>query len=99
MGNGLFTARKMQADRQKIRWLDRGYKKRVLKLRRSPILSRDPHRDAASFWRKSESRQSSPTPLSVSASRSSLSRTDVRSPHSPSETEPSTSSTSTTRSS
>ena len=33
MGNGLFTARKMQADRQKFRWLDRGYKKRVLKLR------------------------------------------------------------------
>ena len=33
MGNGLFTARKMQADRQKFRWLDRGYKKRVLMLR------------------------------------------------------------------
>lgn len=33
LGNGLFTARKMKTDRQKFRWLDRGYKKRVLKLR------------------------------------------------------------------
>ena len=33
MGNGLYTARKMKEDRQKFRWLDRGYKKRVLKLR------------------------------------------------------------------
>jgi small subunit ribosomal protein S12 len=33
MGNGLFTARKMKADRQKFRWQDRGYKKRVLELR------------------------------------------------------------------
>ena len=33
MGNGLYTARKMKTDRQKFRWLDRGYKKRVLKLR------------------------------------------------------------------
>ncbi len=33
MGNGLYTARKMKDDRQKFRWLDRGYKKRVLKLR------------------------------------------------------------------
>ena len=33
MGNGLYTARKMKSDRQKFRWLDRGYKKRVLKLR------------------------------------------------------------------
>ena len=33
MGNGLYTARKMKADRQKFRWLDRGYTKRVLKLR------------------------------------------------------------------
>ncbi len=33
MGNGLNTARKMRADRQRTRWLDRGYKKRVLMLR------------------------------------------------------------------
>ncbi|MGI6472141.1 MAG: 30S ribosomal protein S12 [Candidatus Methanomethylophilaceae archaeon] len=33
MGNGLNTARKMRVDRQRTRWLDRGYKKRVLKLR------------------------------------------------------------------
>ncbi len=33
MGNGLNTARKMRADRQRTRWLDRRYKKRVLKLR------------------------------------------------------------------
>lgn len=33
MGNGLNTARKMRVSRQKFRWLDRGYKKRVLNLR------------------------------------------------------------------
>ena len=33
MGNGLNTARKMRVDRQKFRWLDKGYKKRVLNLR------------------------------------------------------------------
>ena len=33
MGNGLNTARKMRVNRQKFRWLDRGYKKRVLNLR------------------------------------------------------------------
>jgi small subunit ribosomal protein S12 len=33
LGNGLNTARKMRVDRQRTRWLDRGYKKRVLKLR------------------------------------------------------------------
>ncbi|HKM13551.1 MAG TPA: 30S ribosomal protein S12 [Candidatus Methanomethylophilaceae archaeon] len=33
LGNGLNTARKMRVNRQKFRWLDRGYKKRVLNLR------------------------------------------------------------------
>ena len=33
MGNGLNTARKLRVNRQKFRWLDRGYKKRVLNLR------------------------------------------------------------------
>jgi len=33
LGRGLYTARKAREDRQKFRWLDRGYKKRVLKLR------------------------------------------------------------------
>ena len=33
MGRGLYTARKLRTDRQQHRWLDRAYKKRVLKLR------------------------------------------------------------------
>ena len=33
MGRGLYTARKLKTDRQRHRWLDRAYKKRVLKLR------------------------------------------------------------------
>lgn len=33
MGNGLYTARKMRKDRQRFRWSDRYYKKRVLKLK------------------------------------------------------------------
>ena len=33
MGRGLYTARKLRSDRQRHRWLDRAYKKRVLKLR------------------------------------------------------------------
>ena len=33
MGRGLYTARKLRTDHQRHRWLDRSYKKRVLKLR------------------------------------------------------------------
>ena len=33
MARGLYTARKLKNDRQKFRWSDRTYKKRVLKLR------------------------------------------------------------------
>ncbi len=33
MGRGLYTARKMRKDRQKFRWSDRYYKRRVLKLK------------------------------------------------------------------
>ncbi|MFA7622928.1 MAG: 30S ribosomal protein S12, partial [Candidatus Methanomethylophilaceae archaeon] len=33
MGRGLHTARKLRTDGQSRRWLDRKYKKRVLKLR------------------------------------------------------------------
>jgi len=33
LGRGLYTARKLRTDGQKRRWLDRSYKKRVLKLR------------------------------------------------------------------
>jgi len=33
LGNGLYTARKLREDRQKFRWKDRAYKKRILKLK------------------------------------------------------------------
>ena len=33
MGRGLFAGAKMKRDRQRFRWKDRGYKKRVLKLK------------------------------------------------------------------
>jgi small subunit ribosomal protein S12 len=33
MANGLFTAKKLRENRQKLRWSDRYYKKRVLKLK------------------------------------------------------------------
>ena len=33
MGRGLYTARKMKRDRQKFRWSDRYYKRRVLRLK------------------------------------------------------------------
>ena len=33
MGRGLYTARKMRKDRQKFRWSDRYYKRRVLRLK------------------------------------------------------------------
>ena len=33
MGRGLFSGSKMKRDRQRFRWKDRGYKKRVLKLK------------------------------------------------------------------
>ena len=33
MARGLYTARKLENDRQKFRWSDRTYKKRVLKLK------------------------------------------------------------------
>lgn len=33
MANGLYAARKFEKDRQRFRWSDRHYKKRVLKLR------------------------------------------------------------------
>ena len=33
MGRGLYTARKLREDRQKFRWKDRAYKKRMLKLK------------------------------------------------------------------
>lgn len=33
MANGLYTAKKLKKERQKLRWSDRYYKKRVLKLK------------------------------------------------------------------
>ncbi|KAA0006679.1 MAG: 30S ribosomal protein S12, partial [Thermoplasmata archaeon] len=32
MGRGLYSARKLKADRQKFRWHDRHYKRRILEL-------------------------------------------------------------------
>ncbi|EDY34544.1 Ribosomal protein S12, partial [Aciduliprofundum boonei T469] len=33
MANGLYTARKLKEDREKFRWSDRYYKRRVLRLK------------------------------------------------------------------
>ena len=88
----------MKTDRQKFRWLDRGYKKRVLKLREKS----DPLEGSAQargiVLEKVGIEAKQPNSAIRKCVKVQLIKNDARSPPSPSETEPSTSSTSTTRS-
>ena len=99
MGNGLFTARKMKADRQKFRWQDRGYKKRVLELREKSDPLEGSAQGRGIVLEKVGVEAKQPNSAIRKCVKVQLIKNGRQSPHSQSETELSTSSTSTTRSS